>query len=277
MTFAAPIRTLLAGAAMLTLAACATPGARLASTAPAASPTAAAEGSAASGPVTIGIAAINDFHGNLEPPRQAAMLPDGKGGTASVPAGGAAYLATAIREVRGRYANHLTIAAGDLMGSSPLASALFLDEPAVEVMNRIGLDFNAVGNHEFDYGVPELLRKQTGGCAKVAERQPCQLEPFRGAQFQFLAANTLNRADGSTLFPGTALRSFGTGARRVTVGLIGMTLKGTADLVNSKVNAAVTFRDEAETANSLIGDLKAQGADAVIVVIHEGGRTSGDP
>ncbi len=276
---AAPLRPLLTGAAVLALAACTAPGARLASTppAPAAGASRAVAPATATGPVTIGIAAINDFHGNLEPPRQAAMLPDGKGGTASVPAGGAAYLATAIREVRGRYANHLTIAAGDLMGSSPLASALFLDEPAVEVMNRIGLDFNAVGNHEFDYGVPELLRKQTGGCAKVAERQPCQLEPFRGAQFRFLAANTISRADGTTLFPGTALRSFGAGDRKVTVGLIGMTLKGTSDLVNSKVNAAVTFRDEAETANALVGDLKAQGADAVILVIHEGGRTSGDP
>jgi 5'-nucleotidase len=228
-------------------------------------------------PITIGIAAINDFHGNLEPPKQSAMLPDGKGGTLSVPAGGAAYLATAVQQVRAQYPNHLTIAAGDLMGSSPLASALFLDEPAVEIMNRIGLDFNAVGNHEFDYGVPELLRKQTGGCAKLTEREPCQLEPFRGAQFQFLAANTVTKADGRTLFPGTALRSFGSGAGKVTVGLIGLTLKGTSDLVNSRVNAAVSFRDEADTANALVADLKAKGADAVILVIHEGGRTTGDP
>jgi 5'-nucleotidase len=227
--------------------------------------------------VTVGIAAFNDFHGNLEPPKQSALISDGKGGVTWVPAGGAAYLATAIEQVRGQYANHLTISAGDLMGSSPLASALFLDEPAVELMNRVGLDFNAVGNHEFDYGVPELLRKQTGGCAKLTEREPCQLEPFRGAQFAFLAANTRRKDTGETLFPGTALKSFGTGAGKVTIGLIGMTLKGTADLVNSKVNAAVTFQDEADTANSLVADLKAKGADAVILVIHEGGRTAGDP
>jgi 5'-nucleotidase len=226
--------------------------------------------------VTVGIAAINDFHGNLEPPKQSALLPDGKGDVTAIPAGGAAWLASAIRAVRGKYPNHLTISAGDLMGSSPLASALFLDEPAVEVMNRIGLDFNAVGNHEFDYGVPELLRKQTGGCAKVADKQPCQLEPFRGAKFTFLAANTVT-ADGKTLFASSALRSFGKGRGRVTVGLIGMTLKGTSDLVNSAVNKAVTFKDEADTANALVSALKRKGADAVIVVIHEGGRTSGLP
>lgn len=227
--------------------------------------------------VTVGIAAFNDFHGNLEPPKQSALIPDGTGGTLSVPAGGAAWLASAIAQVRGKYPNHLTISAGDLMGSSPLASGLFLDEPAVEVMNRIGIDFNAVGNHEFDYGVPELLRKQTGGCAKLSEREPCQLEKFRGAQFTFLAGNTLRRDTGATLFPGTALRSFGTGRNKVTIGLIGLTLKGTADLVNSKVQSAVTFGDEADTANALVSQLKARGADAVILVIHEGGRTSGAP
>ncbi len=226
--------------------------------------------------VTVGITGINDFHGNLEPPRQSVLMPDGNGGTVQVPAGGAAYLAGAVRQIRGKYAHHLTVAAGDLMGSSPLASALFLDEPAVEVLNRIGLDFAAVGNHEFDYGVPELLRKQTGGCAKHTPRVPCQLEQFRGAQFGFLAANVVT-AEGRTLFPATALKSFGKGADRVSVGLIGMTLKGTSALVGSTVNTAVAFKDEAETANALVERLKQQGADAVVVVIHEGGRTGGTP
>ena len=268
------LRLSLIGGALLSLAACATVD-RPAPVQTVAAPT-------AMEPVTIGIAAINDFHGNLEQPNQSAMVPAGKNADGSnafvrVPAGGAAYLATAIRQVRGQYANHLTLSAGDMMGSSPLASALFVDEPAVEVMNRIGLDFSAVGNHEFDYGVPELLRKQSGGCVQHTDRAPCQLEPFRGAQFQVLAANTVTRADGQTLFPGTALRSFGTGAGKVTVGLIGMTLKGTSDLTGSKVNATVSFLDEAATANALVADLKARGADAVVLVIHEGGRTSGEP
>lgn len=269
MTLLSALRRCSVGAALLALSACA-------ATAPGARPAAAVAAGPAPRTVTVGIAAFNDFHGNLEPPKQAAMLPDGQGGTLSVPAGGAAYLASAVKAVRGQYPNHLTISAGDLMGSSPLASALFLDEPAVEVMNRIGLDFNAVGNHEFDYGVPELRRKQTGGCAQFHARQPCQLEPFRGAQFGFLAANTLT-ADGRTLFPATALRSFGTGASAVTIGLIGMTLKGTSDLTSSAVNREVHFVDEADTANRLVGELKAQGADAVVLVIHEGGRTTGAP
>ena len=226
--------------------------------------------------VTIGIAAINDFHGNLEPPKQSAFIKNAKGELVAVPAGGAAYLASAVDAVRAKYPQHLTISAGDIMGSAPLTSALFLDEPSVAVMNKIGLDFNAVGNHEFDFGVPELLRKQSGGCAKFTERQPCQLEKFAGAQFRFLAANTFS-GGGKTLFPGTAMRTFGTGKNQVKVGLIGMTLKGTSDLVATAVNKLVSFTDVADTANPLVEMLKAQGADAVILVIHEGGRTSGEP
>ena len=228
--------------------------------------------------VTVGIAAINDFHGNLEQPRQPAPVGDGKGGLIAVPAGGAAWLASTVRAVRGRYPNHLTISAGDLVGASPRASALFLDEPTIAVMNRIGLDFNAVGNHEFDSGVPELRRKQRGGCAAHTLQQPCRLERFRGAKFAFLAANTTLAGSGAALFPGTALRRFGHGAGQVRVGLIGMTLRGTGALVRADVSRAVRFADEADTANALVGKLKARGADAVVVVIHEGGRTaSADP
>lgn len=227
-------------------------------------------------PVTVGIVAINDFHGNLEAPRQSAMMPDGQGGTVALPAGGAAWLASAIDSVRAKYPNHLTVAAGDLIGASPITSSIFLDEPAIGVMNRIGLDFNAVGNHEFDSGVPELLRKQQGGCAQHTPRAPCQVEQFAGAKFGYLAANTL-RKDGSTLFPATALRSFGKGRNRVTVGLIGMTLKETGALVTPAVSQEVTFADEAETANALVDGLKRQGADAVVVLIHQGGRTTGQP
>lgn len=226
--------------------------------------------------VTVGIAAINDFHGNLEPPRQSVMTPDGKGGTRQVPAGGAAYLASALDSVRGRYANHLTVAAGDLIGGTPITSALFIDEPAIGALNRAGLDFAAVGNHEFDVGIDELRRKQTGGCTKFTKREPCQVEKFEGARFGYLAANVF-LPDGKTLFPATALRTFGSGAQKVTVGMIGMTLEGTGSLIPPDVAAKVRFADEADTANALVDDLKRQGADAIVLMVHEGGRTTGAP
>jgi 5'-nucleotidase len=56
------------------------------------------------------------------------------------------------------------VAAGDLIGASPLLSALFHDEPTVASLSLMGLDVSAVGSHEFDKGKAELLRMQNGGC-----------------------------------------------------------------------------------------------------------------
>ncbi|HQD99619.1 MAG TPA: bifunctional metallophosphatase/5'-nucleotidase [Novosphingobium sp.] len=257
-----PIRLLPAAALLPLLAACAGQGG--------------VRSSIADGPVTVGIVALNDFHGALEPPKTAVLVPDGAGGTRPVPAGGAAFLASAVDSVRAKYPNHVTVAAGDLTGASQIASSLFLDEPAIGVLNRIGLDFNAVGNHEFDQGTEELLRKQTGGCGQHTSRKPCQIEQFKGAKFRYLAASTF-RADGSTLFPATAMRSFGKGRRKVQVGFIGLTLKGTTDLVTPEGIRGLTFGDEAEAINAAVPRLRKAGADAVVVMIHQGGYTSGIP
>ncbi len=223
-------------------------------------------------PVTVGIVAFNDFHGAIEPPNQSAFIPDGKGGMVGVPAGGAAWLASAIDAVRAKYPNHVTVSAGDMISASQIASSLFLDEPTIGVMNRIKVDFNAVGNHEFDRGRDELLRMQNGGCAQHTARKPCQLETFEGAGFRFLAASTLTE-DGRTLFPATGLRSFGQGRRKVTLGFVGLTLKGTPELVSPAGIRGLAFGDEADAINAAVPRLKAQGADAVVVLIHQGGRT----
>ena len=222
-------------------------------------------------PVTVGIVAINDFHGSLESPRQSVPAPDGKGGTVRVPAGGAAYLASAIDTVRAKYPYHLTVSAGDLISASQLASSIYLDEPTVGVANRFGLDFNAVGNHEFDRGRNELLRMQRGGCAQLTARKPCQVEQFGGAKFQFLSASTITE-NGQTLFPAYGIRTFGKGRKAVRIGVIGLTLKGTSDLVTPGGIKGLTFADEAQSINALVPVLKAKGADAIVVLIHQGGQ-----
>ena len=123
--------------------------------------------------VEIKIIAFNDLHGNLEPPDLFIEAPSGAGAMPlRVAAGGAAYLASAIKYLKGLNPNHAVVSAGDLIGASPLVSALFLDEPTIEVVNQFGIDFNAVGNHEFDKGQYELLRMKNGGCEKHTVREP---------------------------------------------------------------------------------------------------------
>lgn len=221
----------------------------------------------------ITLLGFNDFHGNLEPPKLSVAAPSEQGQTLAVPAGGAAYMAQAIAERRTANRHVALVTAGDMVGASPMVSSLFLDEPTIEALNLMQVDFAATGNHEYDQGYAELLRLQNGGCEQFTRKQPCQLSrPFRGASFQYLAANT-RRADGQTLLPATGLKFFQQDDLRVGVGFIGMTLKATPHMVRPSGVQGLTFTDEAHTANALIPQLRAQGADVIVLLIHEGGAT----
>jgi 5'-nucleotidase len=227
-------------------------------------------------PVDVRIIGFNDFHGHLDPPKAATETVNAAGEKIRVPSGGVAYLASAVDSLKAGQTNTVVVAAGDLIGASPLSSSLFLDEPSIMAMNMIGLEFNAVGNHEFDRGTDELLRIQSGGCKKYTAAEPCRVDrPFVGAKFRELAANTI-KADGQTLFPPFAIKTFGTGPNKVSVGFIGMTLKGTANLVSAGRITGISFADEADTANALVPKLKAAGADVIVVLIHEGVSNPGD-
>jgi 5'-nucleotidase len=213
--------------------------------------------------VDVQLLAINDFHGNLDPPAGSS------GRIGSIDAGGVEYLATHIAQLEATNPNTLVVSAGDLIGASPLLSALFHDEPTIEAMNLLGLDLNAVGNHEFDEGAAELLRMQNGGCHPT---DGClDGDGFAGADFQFLAANVVRKDNGKTLFPAYKIRSFG-GAKLAFIGIV---LEGTPTIVTPSGVAGLEFKDEAETVNALIPQLKAKGVNAITVLIHEGGVQSG--
>ena len=236
---------------------------------------------AARPPVHISLIALNDLHGNLQPPGGSVLMPDADRpqGTA-VAAGGAAYLASLVRQLKATNPQRtLVVAAGDLIGASPLASSLFHDEPTIEALNQMGLDISSVGNHEFDKGREELLRMQHGGChppaqdgaVGVAGQDTCMnAGRFAGAQFQYLAANVVDIRSGKTLFPATALRTVG----GVKIGFIGLTLRATPSVVTPAGVAGLRFLNEVETVNQLAPTLKAQGAAAVVVLLHQGGQTS---
>ena len=217
-------------------------------------------------PIEVQILAINDFHGNIETPPQSVSITKADGTVLKTRAGGAAQLASALNQARQGQPNSITVAAGDLIGASPLASAYFLDEPTVDALSLMKLELASVGNHEFDKGSAELLRMQNGGCEKHTTRVPCRLEPFGGARFQYLGANVL-RSDGTSLLPATAVKQVGS----IRIGFIGETLQGTGRIVSPAGVAGLHFADEATTANALVPRLKAAGADAIVLLIHQGG------
>jgi 5'-nucleotidase len=197
--------------------------------------------------------------------------------TASRPAvGGAEYMAAYVARMKATNPLNVVVGAGDFIGATPLISALFFDEPAVETLNQIGVEFNAVGNHEFDKGKDELKRLQNGGCKTtngVQEPNSCKgfgsaaAGTFDGARFKWLSANVVDTATGKTLLPAYGIKSF----NGVKVAFIGMTLKGTPGIVTPTGVAGLAFQDEADTVNALVPRLRAQGVESIVVLVHQGG------
>ena len=217
--------------------------------------------------LTIQILALNDFHGQMRPGDPAATSGNRIGNT---PAGGSEALADYVRALRATNPDTLFVSAGDLIGATPLISGIFHDEPTIEAMNLMGLDYNGVGNHEFDEGIPELLRMQNGGCHPVDGCFPTENDGFDGANFPFLAANVTYKDTGETIFPPYAVHHF----KGVKVAIVGMTLEGTPSVVTQEAIADVNFHDEADSVNALIPELQAQGIQTIIVLLHEGGSTN---
>src|SRR5918999_1240296 len=202
----------------------------------------------------IQILALNDFHGNLRPPDETTS--SGRIGpnlVTGVAAGGVEYLAAHVRQLEATNPNSVFVSAGDLIGATPLISALFHDEPTIEAFNLMELDYNGVGNHEFDEGVDELLRMQHGGCHPVDGCQDAPGDPdgFEGAEFDFLAANVKYKDSGETnwaincVLDGKIVTGAAHQARLVTD--IDLTIsRASKDVVSATVNNVIVTRTVAK-------------------------------
>jgi 5'-nucleotidase len=219
----------------------------------------------------VHLLAFNDLHGNLEA---------GGNNIYGRFAGGAAYLAKAVKDRQDTYGrNQATVFAGDNIGASPLANGLFFEEPITIASNLMKVDFASVGNHEFDKGRAELLRIQNGGC----HAQGCTAAPYAlangrttnrypGADFQYLSANVVTEGGRRTLLPAYGTKKFrGDRGKSFEVGFIGEVLEGTPTIVTPTGVAGLTFQDEADAANRAVAKLKRQGVQTSVLVIHEGG------
>ncbi len=256
-----PLLTRLSTAALLLLlSACAT------------TPPPATQPPVATAPVRLKLLAINDLHGNLMPPPGGFRTQDPADPQKriNVPAGGVAAMATLLDTLRAQSPNHVFVAAGDLVGATPLLSSLFRDEPTIEALNLMGMAVAAMGNHELDRGQAELLRLQSGGCNSTDGCKGPQ--PFTGARFQYLAANTVVKATGKTLLPAYAIKTF----EGIPVAFIGITLKGTPRVVVPSSVVGLEFGDEADTVNALVPELQRQGVEAIVLLMHEGGFPTGE-
>jgi 5'-nucleotidase len=209
--------------------------------------------------VTVQLLAINDLHGNLEPPSGTDGLVN------QIPAGGVEYLATHLHNASLENPNSIVIAAGDLMGASPLLSNLFHDSPTIEAMNALNMSVSSIGNHELDHGSSELLARIKGGCL---EKQGCKMDEISApVKFQYLAANVLTES-GKALLPATAVRTVG----GVKIGFIGETLQGMVSMIGPAAARGLRFLEESNAANAAAAQLERQGVHTIVLLVHQGGR-----
>lgn len=191
---------------------------------------------------------------------------------------GLSRTAVLIREARAENPNNLLLDNGDLIQGSPLADYIFeqagegyLDKqahPVFKAMNELGYDAGNLGNHEFNYGLDYL--------GKV----------LQGAKFPYVnanvfAADTFKRdGEGKIDWSGNKFTPYLLLERQVTddkgqqqtvkVGILGLTPPQVLQWDKRHLQGKVVVADMVETANHYIPELRAKGADLVVVVAHTG-------
>ena len=218
--------------------------------------------------VAVRVMSFNDLHGNLENPSGSSARVQIGGGKTLENNGGAAYLARHVEMLRHGKPNALLLNTGDSIGASPLASALFHDEPTVEVLNAMGVKASVVGNHEFDEGLAELRRIEHGGCHPT---DGCEFRTsYEGTDFPFLGANVTFES-GKRAFQPFSIHEQG----GVKIGVIGVTLRDLPDVVTPAAVAGLEFTDEVAAINRSSRLLQKMGVKAQVVLMHQGDETSG--
>lgn len=221
--------------------------------------------------VPLRMIAFGDLHGNLLPPQGPRSEVTRSDGTA-VPAGGAAHLAAYVRQLRAQADHSVLYAVGDTWGSSPLESAMFNDEPTIQLLNNLDVSAAALGNHEFDNGYQELKRLRDGGCHPETN---CRYsDPFEGTRFPLLAAN-LTTADGAP----AALPFSVDYVDGIPVGVIGVLPSNTPEFIRSDAIADLRFGDEIEAVDRTADILDALGVRSIVLLYKGdiGATGSADP
>ncbi len=206
----------------------------------------------------VQVLGINDFHGRI--------LPDAFNGSA-----GAASLATAIAELEEEWPNSVFAAAGDLIGASTFESFIQDDKPTIDALNLAGLDVSAVGNHEFDQGYDDLVNR-------VMAPYDEDDNPYGGAEWEYLGANVRFVDTGDPALPETWITSFdgvdGPDGEPIDVGFVGAVTDSTPSLVTPSGVEGLEFEDEAVAANRSAAVLEEEGAELIVLLVHEGAPTT---
>ena len=163
---------------------------------------------------------------------------------------GYAYIAALKKQFESYGANVILADAGDFSQGTIYVSTN-KGARAIDMMNAAGYDVVTLGNHEFDYGYKQLM------------------ENLSKAEFKTICANVILDATNEPILPATLLIE----QNGLKIGFYGMETPETATKVNPGLITEIhftTFGDLYTAAQKAIDDLKAQGADIIIGLVHLG-------
>jgi len=194
----------------------------------------------------ITILSISDYHGQLVPLLEAA---DTVGPSFGI--GGAAFLKPWFDVYRAEAAGgSITVAGGDSVGATPPISSFLRDTPTIELMNLMGFNADALGNHNFDYGETYLR----GTLIRLAAF------PFLSANIVDIVGRTPAEWSPSTIFnlPG------------VRLGVIGFSNADIPDLIAGNALGPFHVTDPVEAVRAEAVRLRARGIGTIVALGHLG-------
>ncbi|WP_399093663.1 bifunctional metallophosphatase/5'-nucleotidase [Streptomyces sp. BBFR2] len=230
--------------------------------------------------VDVQLLNITDLHGYLQAAPGGNSVITGAGGRRYT-VGGVPYLAAHLNALRAGHTNSVFFAPGDLFSGWEFDTASLADEPTIEALNAMGLDFASAGNHEFDKSARYLTTHMTGGQSyPVVGRDDAFKDStgrrFKGADFPYYSANVTHAGTGKTVLPPyNIVHVDAGGGRTLPIGFIHLTAIGTESFPGSYQPGLRTL-DELETANRCAAELKAKGVGALVLSMHDGAVAGSD-
>lgn len=210
----------------------------------------------------VTVIALTDLHGELASEKVETARGD------IVPVGGAALLSSYVKAVRTKSKNPvLIIDAGDLFQGT-LVSNLQEGEPVIKFYKYLGLSAAAIGNHDFDYGP---IGKQAVVMFRHDDPIGALKDRINEAKevFPFLASNIFYKKNG--MRPKWAKPSVMIETEGINVGIVGATAEDTSETTIKSNVLDLDFLEPEETIVDEAEKLREEGADFVILTIHEGG------
>ncbi|MFI7068437.1 discoidin domain-containing protein [Kribbella sp. NPDC050124] len=222
-------------------------------------------------PIPVQVLSLTDLHGYLSETENQTIA----GPTGTLAVGGAGYLKAHLDKLRAGQPNSFLIGSGDQFSGWPDYTQAFANEPTIEVLNALGMDFDVAGNHEFDREFPFLRRMTTGACYGKPGFDSCFKDSagrnFHGTDYAYHAANIVDPRTARPVLPPYWIAKAGS----ARIGFIGLGFPGTASETLSIGGSGFEFQGLVDAANRAAAELKAQGVNAIVVSMHEGGQQGG--